>query len=560
MSLPKGMQETIPRPSRQAARGENSDAFMASDLCQQHREVVTLPSFADLVANSVATRRKSDPQLDRPEELYGPVKAPKREWQQHSQSPEATRPLPISALLGSPTSAKLGPSDGDSARSAVSDPGVVGPSYQNNPSPFASTSSWIDWRDRPSGSGLHREERRETRQDDRQDDRQNDNSSCTSTDQLGALSSPSGSPRLVDAENAAARDWPPMRQGHDARGSTTASGGTRTSPDDSSPVCSNCATQTTPLWRRDGKGGLLCNACGLFAKIKGRPRPQSLKTDVIKPRARRNKNTHREVSGGQTNRVDPSGLYLGVIDVHHRYGPAQVECGHQIDGRTRMVHPLPYPAHADPIYDRHPSMHTWDAAGGPSHGGDTYRAPGPERGVSPDRWRSEYQSPRYPRYGGEDTAEHSSGDPALRLPPLQINGGDASSSSRRPIETLGAFYVPESHLKYSPLSSRQQSLTSTPHQVRSEELAEQQARRFPPPTSNVGIYGLAIASGGGAPVSSTAPALSSPRAAHDNRTQQVGEWDRRPIAPYPASRRSPQLPGRRQPEGHYAPRGPHDKV
>lgn len=27
---------------------------------------------------------------------------------------------------------------------------------------------------------------------------------------------------------------------------------------DSSPVCSNCSTTQTPLWRRDGKGGLLC--------------------------------------------------------------------------------------------------------------------------------------------------------------------------------------------------------------------------------------------------------------------------------------------------------------
>ncbi|CAO1622473.1 unnamed protein product [Jaminaea pallidilutea] len=206
-------------------------------------------------------------------------------------------------------------------------------------------------------------------------------------------------------------------------------------------------------------------------------------------------------------------------------------------------------------------MHTWNAAGGPSHGGDTYRAPGPERVASPDRWHSEYQYPRYPRYGGENTAEHSSGDTALRLPPLQISGGDPSSSSKRPIETLGAFSVPESHLKYSPLSSRQQSLTSTPHQIRPEELAEQQARRLPPPTSNVGIYGLATASGGGTPVSSTAPALSSPRAAHNDRPQQVvDDWDRRPIAPYPASRRSPQLPGRTQPEGHYAPRGPHDRV
>lgn len=41
-------------------------------------------------------------------------------------------------------------------------------------------------------------------------------------------------------------------------------------------VCSNCSTTTTPSWRRstDGKK-LLCNACGLYQKLHGRPRPYS---------------------------------------------------------------------------------------------------------------------------------------------------------------------------------------------------------------------------------------------------------------------------------------------
>ncbi|RDW79608.1 putative gata transcription factor protein [Coleophoma crateriformis] len=52
------------------------------------------------------------------------------------------------------------------------------------------------------------------------------------------------------------------------------------------PSCMNCQTSTTPLWRRDEVGSVLCNACGLFLKLHGRPRPISLKTDVIKSRNR----------------------------------------------------------------------------------------------------------------------------------------------------------------------------------------------------------------------------------------------------------------------------------
>ncbi|KAI9890231.1 MAG: hypothetical protein M1814_004393 [Vezdaea aestivalis] len=57
-------------------------------------------------------------------------------------------------------------------------------------------------------------------------------------------------------------------------------------PDPQQPVCQNCQTSTTPLWRRDEIGSVLCNACGLFLKLHGKPRPISLKTDVIKSRNR----------------------------------------------------------------------------------------------------------------------------------------------------------------------------------------------------------------------------------------------------------------------------------
>ena len=68
------------------------------------------------------------------------------------------------------------------------------------------------------------------------------------------------------------------------------------------PVCQNCQTSTTPLWRRDEIGSVLCNACGLFLKLHGTARPISLKTDVIKSRNRVKSSAH-----GQKKKVAKAG-------------------------------------------------------------------------------------------------------------------------------------------------------------------------------------------------------------------------------------------------------------
>ncbi|KAH9837481.1 nitrogen regulatory protein areA-like [Teratosphaeria destructans] len=73
-------------------------------------------------------------------------------------------------------------------------------------------------------------------------------------------------------------------------------------------TCTNCFTQTTPLWRRNPEGHPLCNACGLFLKLHGVVRPLSLKTDVIKKRNRGSGNTapvgtSRSKKGGRKNSV-----------------------------------------------------------------------------------------------------------------------------------------------------------------------------------------------------------------------------------------------------------------
>ncbi|KFH40410.1 GATA type zinc finger protein asd-like protein [Hapsidospora chrysogenum ATCC 11550] len=78
-------------------------------------------------------------------------------------------------------------------------------------------------------------------------------------------------------------------------------------------TCQNCSTSITPLWRRDEFGSVLCNACGLFLKLHGRPRPISLKTDVIKSRNRVKTMRPDGSTKKKSNHANPDGTNDGPI-------------------------------------------------------------------------------------------------------------------------------------------------------------------------------------------------------------------------------------------------------
>jgi GATA-binding protein, other eukaryote len=77
----------------------------------------------------------------------------------------------------------------------------------------------------------------------------------------------------------------PSSLGGSKHGSSTNLAGAAAHGENGVPTtCTNCFTQTTPLWRRNSEGHPLCNACALFAKLHGVGRQPSLNTDVIKRR------------------------------------------------------------------------------------------------------------------------------------------------------------------------------------------------------------------------------------------------------------------------------------
>lgn len=101
------------------------------------------------------------------------------------------------------------------------------------------------------------------------------------SDQAGTVSASTASNTALSASTGSAAGVTPKKAGTSAEDaaaeSSTASDG---------PSCANCNTRTTSLWRRSAEGQTLCNACSLYQKMKGTPRPVSLKTDTIKHRNR----------------------------------------------------------------------------------------------------------------------------------------------------------------------------------------------------------------------------------------------------------------------------------
>ncbi|KAJ6535588.1 hypothetical protein B0H19DRAFT_916294, partial [Mycena capillaripes] len=71
---------------------------------------------------------------------------------------------------------------------------------------------------------------------------------------------------LIDAENDDGSSEPPFVGDQDG------------------PQCSHCLTRETSVWRRNKSGDQVCNACGVYERLRGKERPLSLVKNKVKPR------------------------------------------------------------------------------------------------------------------------------------------------------------------------------------------------------------------------------------------------------------------------------------
>uniref|UniRef100_A0A182Q096 GATA-type domain-containing protein n=1 Tax=Anopheles farauti TaxID=69004 RepID=A0A182Q096_9DIPT len=79
--------------------------------------------------------------------------------------------------------------------------------------------------------------------------------------------------------------------------------------------CTNCGTTTTTIWRRNIRGEMVCNACGLYFKLHGVNRPHTMRRDTIHTRRRRpkgDKSTRRKSVKQESGDIVDNGVETAV--------------------------------------------------------------------------------------------------------------------------------------------------------------------------------------------------------------------------------------------------------
>ncbi|XP_061642124.1 GATA binding protein 1a [Phyllopteryx taeniolatus] len=121
--------------------------------------------------------------------------------------------------------------------------------------------------------------------------------------------------------------------------------------------CANCHTSTTTLWRRNANGEPVCNACGLYFKLHNVNRPLTMKKDGIQTRNRKVSNKNKKSKKAATLETFAEGAQPYSLEGNggpFALGPATLltysHTPHLIPGSSPLhaSAPLPYPHHHNP--------------------------------------------------------------------------------------------------------------------------------------------------------------------------------------------------------------------
>jgi len=166
---------------------------------------------------------------------------------------------------------------------------------------------------------------------------------------------------------------------------------------------------------------VLCNACGLFLKLHGRPRPISLKTDVIKSRNRVKTSQTRKRDSTDGQHVQQHLPSTGLAAAHPGLAHAALHHHPHSDSTATTDAPARFPSPGSISRSNTPGLHNPNIA--PQHIFDTVS-------LAPDA----FASPSMPAF-------------ALRQPSPTASSVNGTSHLHDPPQSYDALQAQNSHLR-----------------------------------------------------------------------------------------------------------------
>ncbi|CAL1698472.1 unnamed protein product [Somion occarium] len=209
--------------------------------------------------------------------------------------------------------------------------------------------------------------------------------------------------------------------------------------------CYNCHTTATPLWRKDDEGKTVCNACGLYFKLHGSARPISMKSDVIRKRARHDA---RRAAGGTVSET-PS----ASPGASRRASPSADTPTLAPDSTTQLSYP-------ESDYSSQVQSELMGALGGNNQ--NTHMANDGSYNTHYN-FNASFPGPYHPDYLSQVYGGHQDAYPFTMGDSSDYDGSEMRSNKRRRMSNDSASEPPSSAVSYSSFSDFSNTSSATSH-------------------------------------------------------------------------------------------------